>query len=359
MPTIGEIFRTSGQSYLETFGAKIPSGHQKAIKDLASCRTGDLGWHVYECPDCGEVHYVNHSCRNRSCPLCHSRQREDWLSARSRELLPVSYFHVIFTVPEELRRPVRSNPAPLLDVLMKAAGRTLLKFGQDARFIGGKTGVVMVLHTWTGAMEYHPHVHCVVSAGGIDGFLWRSSRDGFLFPVTAMSKVFRGIFLDLAREAAPELEIPAAVMEKNWVVYAKPAPDKVDSLIRYLGRYVHRVAISNSRILAFEEGKVSFLWKDSRDSRKKVMVLPVFEFMRRYLQHVLPTGFHKVRYFGFMSPSNRKVFRRVRLLLWLKAGFAFPTKMLAKPDFICKACGKGLLVKIGAHFTHSRAPPRS
>lgn len=359
MPTIGEIFQAYGPSYLEAFGDKIPRGHRKAIKDLASCRTGELGWHVYECPDCGEVHYVNHSCRNRSCPLCHARQREDWLAARSGELLPVPYFHVIFTVPEELRRPVRSNPAALLDVLMTAAGRTLLKFGQDSRFIGGKTGVVMVLHTWTGAMEYHPHVHCVVPAGGIDGFLWRSSREGFLFPVTAMSKVFRGMFLDLARAADPGLEIPAGVMEKDWVVYAKPAPDKVDSLIRYLGRYVHRVAISNSRILALEDGKVSFLWKDSRDSRKKVMVLPVFEFMRRYLQHVLPSGFHKVRYFGFMSPSNRKVFRRIKLLLWLRSGSAFPAKEPPRPGFICRACRKGLLTMVRACFPGSRAPPLS
>ena len=357
MPTIGEIFQAYGPSYLKAFGDKIPKCHRKAIKDLASCRTGELGWHVYECPDCGEVHYVNHSCRNRSCPLCHSRQREDWLSARTEELLPVPYFHVIFTVPEELRRPVRSNPATLLNVLMTAAGQTLLKFGRDSRFIGGKTGVVMVLHTWTGAMEYHPHVHCMVPSGGIDGLLWRRSREGFLFPVTAMSKVFRGMFLDLAREAEPGFEIPSGVMEKDWVVYAKPAPNKVDSLIKYLGRYVHRVAISNSRILALEDGKVSFQWKDSRDSRKKVMVLPVFEFMRRYLQHVLPSGFHKVRYFGFMSPSNRKVFRRIRLLLWLKTGFGFPEKAPIKQGFVCNACGKGLLVKTSVVYPSSRSPP--
>ena len=206
-------------------------------------------------------------------------------------------------------------------------------------------------------MEYHPHVHCIVPAGGLDGLLWRDSRKGFLVPVTALSKVFRGIFLELASKAMPTIKFPPEVLKKEWVVYAKPAPSKVEILINYLGRYVHRVAISNERILSTENGKVTFQWKDSRDNRQKVMKLPVFEFMRRFLQHVLPSGFHKVRYYGLMSPSNRKVFRHVQILLWLKAGVAFPEKQVTKKEFLCNACGNGVLVIVEIHFISSRSPP--
>jgi hypothetical protein len=272
-------------------------------------------------------------------------------------MLPTRYFHVIFTLPAELRRLVRANPRELLNALMSAAGKSLLKLTTDRKFIGGKTGVTTVLHTWTATMEYHPHVHCVVPAGGIDGFLWRDSRKGFLVPVKALSKIFRGKFLDLARKALPDIEFPDEILKKKWVVYAKPAPTKVETLINYLGRYVHRVAISNERILSVEDRKVTFHWKDSRDGKRKLMKLPVFEFMRRFLQHVLPSGFHKVRYFGFMSPSNKGIFRRVQISLWLKAGFAFPEKKTTKREFLCNTCGIGFLITVGIHFQSSRSPP--
>lgn len=356
MPTIGEIFRTYGPDYLKTFGQKIPSNHRRAINNLSSCRTGELGWHVYECSACGEVHYVNHSCRNRSCPLCHARHRDEWLDARFNELLPISYFHVIFTLPEELRRLVRAHPKALLGSLMTAAGKSLLKLASDSKFIGGKIGMTMVLHTWSSTLEYHPHVHCVVPAGGMAGPLWRNSRKGFLVPVKALSRIFRGMFLEAARNVQG-IEIPPEVLKKDWVVYSKPAPRKVEHLIKYLGRYVHRVAISNGRILSMANGKVSFQWKDSRDGKKKVMTLPVFEFMRRFLQHVLPSGFHKVRYFGFMSPSNRRILRRVQLLLWLKAGFSFPSRETPAREFRCNSCGAGVLVKMSVSFPPSRSPP--
>lgn len=357
MTTIGEIFRVHGPAYLSKFGEKIPSNHRRAINNLASCRTGKLGWRVYKCSDCGEVHYVNHSCRNRSCPLCHATHSKAWLSARYNEILPTRYFHVIFTLPSELRRIVRSKPRELLNALMSAAGKSLLKLTSDSKFIGGKAGITMVLHTWTSTMEYHPHVHCIVPAGGLNGLLWRDSRKGFLVPVKALSKVFRGIFMELAQKAVSGIKFSPEILKKKWVVYAKPAPSKVETLINYLGRYVHRVAISNSRILSDENGKITFQWKDSRDNKKKVMKLPVFEFMRRFLQHVLPSGFHKVRYFGFMSPSNRRVLRRVQMLLWLKAGSAFPEKQEQKKELLCKTCGNGVLIIVGVHFQPSRSPP--
>lgn len=357
MTTVGEIFRIHGPAYLKTFDRKIPPGHRRAINNLASCRTGKLGWHVYECSACGEVHYVNHSCRNRSCPLCHAVHREKWLSSRYNELLPTRYFHIVFTLPAELRRVVRANPQELLNALMTAAGKSLLKLTADNRFIGGKTGITTVLHTWTATMEYHPHVHCVVPAGGLDGFLWRDSRKGFLVPVKALSRIFRGIFLDIARKVVPGIELADEVVKKDWVVFAKPAPAKIETLINYLGRYVHRVAISNDRIISADNGHVKFQWKDSRDGRKKIMKLPVFEFMRRFLQHVLPSGFHKVRYFGFMSPSNRRIFRRVQVLLWMKAGSAFPAKPAAKSEFRCNTCGNGVLTTVGVYFQPSRSPP--
>lgn len=357
MPTIGDIFRAHGPAYIDKFGAKILPGHRRAVEDLAACRTGELGWHIYECSTCGEIHYVNHSCRNRSCPLCHTQHREMWLSARFTELLPTKYFHVIFTLPDELRSLVRLHQRQLLKALMTASGKSLLKLAQDKRFVGGKIGVTAVLHTWTTAMEYHPHVHCIVPGGGIDGLLWRESRENFLVPVQALSRIFRGMFLDLAREALPGIQFPPEIMKKNWVVFSKPAPQKVESLFKYLGRYIHRVAISNGRILSLKDGKVTFQWKDSRDGKKKAMTLPVFEFMRRFLQHVLPSRFHKVRYFGFMSPSNRRVFRRIRLLLWLKAGLPIPAKEATEKGFRCITCKDGVLVHVGAYFPSSRAPP--
>ncbi|MDP2815327.1 MAG: IS91 family transposase, partial [Rectinemataceae bacterium] len=292
--------------------------HKRAIEAICSCLTPELGGHVYLCEDCGAEHVILHSCRNRACPRCQAQARDEWLDARAKEILPVRYFHAVFTVPHELAMIIRSSQKELLSLLMRSSAEAVQKLALDKKFLGGEVGILEVLHTWGSTLEYHPHVHCLIPGGAITekGTVWRESRQKFLMHVRPLSKLFRGIFLSGLKELMPEYEIPAAIREKDWNVFVKPAMQGPEGLLKYLGRYVHRIAISNGRLISLEEGKVTFVYKDYRDGRKKRMTLPVFEFMRRFLQHVLPSGFHKVRYYGFFSPGSRKKLLRVRMFLY-------------------------------------------
>jgi len=295
MTTLDEIFRRYGPAYLDQFGENMLGSHKRAIEAICSCLTPELGGHVYLCEDCGAEHVILHSCRNRACPRCQTQARNEWLDARAKEILPTRYFHAVFTVPHELAMIIRSNQKELLALLMRSSAESVQKLALDKKFLGGQVGILAVLHTWGSTLEYHPHVHCLIPGGAITekGTVWRESRKKFLMHVRPLSKLFRGIFLSGLKELMPEYEIPAAVREKDWNVFIKPAMQGPDALLKYLGRYVHRIAISNGRLISLEDGKVTFVYKDYRDGRKKRMTLPVFEFMRRFLQHVLPSGFHK------------------------------------------------------------------
>lgn len=361
MTTLDEIFRRYGPAYLKQFGEAMLPSHKRAIEAICACLTPELGGHVYQCEECKIEHVILHSCRNRACPRCQAQARDDWLDERVKEILPVRYFHVVFTVPHELVMDIRSRQKALLSLLMRSSAEAVQKLSFDKKFLGGQVGVLSVLHTWGSTLEYHPHVHCLIPGGAITGkgTVWRNSRKKFLMHVKPLSKLFRGIFLSKLKKLMPEIEIPAAVRRKKWNVYIKPAMQGPEGLLKYLGRYVHRIAISNGRLVSLEDGKVTFVYKDYRDKQKKRMTLPVFEFMRRFLQHVLPSGFHKVRYYGFFGPSSRKKFLRVRMILFQGSGFPVPaSKERIRPILACKSCGSIKLRLIGVSFASKQSPPQ-
>ncbi|HET7622392.1 MAG TPA: IS91 family transposase [Gemmatimonadaceae bacterium] len=318
------MVRQAGAAYLARYGAAMPPSHRRALHDLVACRTAELGGHVTQCEACGAEHYVYHSCRNRSCPTCHGAATRAWSVAREAELLPVPYFHVVFTLPAELRVVVRSHQRLLLGLLMTTAAESLQALARDPHYVGGTLGILAVLHTWTRALVYHPHVHCLVPGGGIasDGVGWRAARGNFLVPVRALSVHFRARFLARLTAALPDVVVPPAVWRKAWVVYCKPTVKGSAPVLHYLARYVHRVAITDRRILAVDADRVTFRYRGEQRGEQRhgwrTMTLPAAEFLRRFLQHVLPRGFHKVRYYGFWRPSAARV--RARLREQLSAG---------------------------------------
>lgn len=367
MAELAEILRLYGPDYLEQFGDRMPPGHRRAMRDIVDCRTEALGGHVFQCDRCGEVHYAYHSCRNRHCPQCHGNDTLNWLDKCRRILLPVMYFHLVFTLPEELREIVRSHQIVLLSILAQAAAYSLMKLALDPRYVGGTLGILAVVHTWTRAMIYHPHVHLLATGGGLsrDGERFLLAREGFLVPVTALTEIFRAKFMELARSALPEVKFPQSVWSKNWVVYSKPSVCGVEKVLSYLARYVHRVAITNGRILSIADGKVTFRYKDSREKTWKTMTLQACEFIRRFLQHVLPKGFHKVRYYGILAPSNRRLLEKARQLL-SDSTISRTASDEDEPDhasspqihtMVCPSCKVGRLFLVGRLAPKGRSPP--
>ena len=317
MPELADIFRLHGPRYLELFRDRLLPSHARAVRDIMECRTEALGGHVYQCDYRGYEHYAYHSCRNRHCPKCHGKDTRDWIEKYRELILPVIYFHLVFTLPRELREIVRAHQTLLLGALFQAAAYALTKLARDPHYVGGRIGIVSVLHTWTRAMVYHPHVHCLVPGGGLsqDGTQWLSSNKTFLVPVAALSLIFRAKFMELARSALPKVRFPDSLFKKGWVVYSKASVQGTGKVVNYLARYVHRVAITNGRIVSMDNGEVRFRYKDSREGAWKTMTLTAREFIRRFLQHVLPRGFHKVRYYGIFSPSSRHLLNRAKQLL--------------------------------------------
>lgn len=360
MTTLAEIVAAFGADYLGEFGNRLLPSHRRALADIASCRTESMGGHVAECAECGHQHYSYHSCKNRSCPKCHGNDTKKWLEKREDELLPVRYFHMVFTLPQELRDPVRRNQKLLYAILMQAATETLAKIGLDPRFVGGKLGILAVLHTWTRALEHHPHVHMLVPGGGLDANgVWRESRKKFLVPVKALSRLFRERFMKLARKALPQETFPQSVWDKEWVVFCRPTFNRARKVLAYLGRYVHRIAITNNRIITLDGGRVTFRYQNSDTRQWQRMTLPAKEFLRRYLQHVLPQGFHKVRYYGLLSPANRLTLKRLQLLLAerRKAPVAKEAETPLPTERRCPCCEEGLMVVISWLPRRARSPP--
>jgi hypothetical protein len=310
---------------------------------------------VTQCEHCAVEHYVYHSCRNRSCPTCHGASTAAWLAAREAELLPVPYFHVVFTLPSELRDLVRAHQRVLLGALMTTAAESLQALAADPHYVGGTLGILAVLHTWTRALVYHPHVHCLVPGGAFapDSQAWLPARGTFLVPVRALAVRFRARFLARVRAALPTAVISPVVWEKSWVVYCKPTVQGSDRVLRYLARYVHRVAITDGRLLAADATRVTFRYQDGQTRAWRTMTLTPDEFLRRYLQHVLPRGFHKVRYYGLWAP--RAVAVRARLRETLAPPASDPTAVVVAPGgvetspaswairSVCPRCGIGVL----------------
>lgn len=323
---VADVFREFGEAFLKRWGHTVSPQQRKALRDIGACRTAALGGHIEQCDGCPHEVMAYNSCRNRHCPKCQSTARDKWLAERAKELLPVPYCHVVFTVPEPLAPLALQNAQLVYGLLFRAVSQTLLEIAADPRRLGAQIGFLAVLHSWSQNLLHHPHIHCVVPAGGLapDGSRWIRCRRKFFLPVKVLSRLFRGKFLALLRDAfdgrklqfhgkLTPLREPArfhALLRplKNieWVVYAKPPFGGPEYVLKYLARYTHRVAISNGRLLNLENGQVTFQWRDSKDNNQiKAMTLDAVEFIRRFLLHILPPGFVKIRHFGFLSSRRR------------------------------------------------------
>lgn len=322
---VADVIRAHGGEYRRTH--KLPQRHLRALSDIALCRTAALGGHVDRCDGCGYERISYNSCRNRHCPKCGSLAKEKWLRARKEELLPVAYFHIVFTLPDDLNALILINQRVMYTMLFQAAAKTLLQLGRDKKHLGAELGLITVLHTWGQNLMDHPHVHCIVPGGGLsqDGTKWIASRENFFIPVRVLSRVFRGKFLEELKKAycthrlkcvgtIKALECKRAFQKlldelycKEWIVYAKQPFGGPQQVLAYLGRYTHRVAISNHRLVSMVDGQISFHWRDYRDKDKeKIMTLEANEFLRRFLLHILPDGLCKIRYYGFLSNRKRQ-----------------------------------------------------
>jgi hypothetical protein len=366
-PDLGEIVRRHAAAYQASHSVSLLQ--QQVLRALASCRTAALGGHLEKCRRCGHRRAVYHSCSNRHCPQCQGLAQEDWLEARCADLLPIPYFHVVFTLPQELRRLALAKPRVVYGLLFSAASKTLQTFARDPKHLGGEIGITAILHTWSQTLAFHPHLHCVVTGGALaaDGSRWIPTRHpGFLFPVRALAKVFRGKFLGGLTQAfqrgelGPDESLPTllhTLRGHDWVVYAKPPFAGPESVLRYLGRYTHRIALSNRRILRADDHCVAFRYRDSADgNRRKVLELAVHEFLRRFLLHVLPKGFVRIRHYGLLA--NR--FRRQRIAscrerLDAQAPAPPPAsenlfekvlRLTGRDLSLCPACGEGRMAVV-------------
>jgi hypothetical protein len=325
---VADIFRDHGPAWRQANAGRVSLGQLKVMSAIENCRTAALGGHVARCEDCSHTQIAYNSCRNRHCPKCQGAAAKQWLAEREAELLPVAYYHMVFTLPARIGDIAYQNKAVIYDILFKASAETLSTIAADPKHLGARVGITSVLHTWGSAMTHHPHVHMIVPGGGIalDGKRWVSCRPGFFLPVRVLSRLFRRLFLEklvAAHEAGrlqffgdhAHLDDPQALARylaplrrTEWVVYAKRPFGGPQAVLRYLSRYTHRVAISNSRLIAFDRNGVTFKWKDYRTGRReraKVMTLASGEFIRRFLIHVLPSGFHRIRHYGLFASSRR------------------------------------------------------
>ena len=382
---VADIFRAAGPAYRAKQAGHLSLHQLKIMSAIEHCRTAAMGGHVEACTDCGHWRIAYNSCRNRHCPKCQGAAARTWLAAREADLLPVGYFHVVFTMPAEVADIAFHNRALVYDLLFRTASETMMTIAADPKYLGARIGITAVLHTWGSAMTYHPHVHMIVPGGGIalDGARWISSRPAFLLPVRVLGALFRRLFLArlVALHDAGKLAFfgpmtPLAdrraflrhlspVRKKRWVVYAKPPFAGPAAVLAYLSRYTHRVAISNRRLLAFDETGVTFQYKDYRRSgagRQQVMTLTSDEFIRRFLLHVLPRGFHRIRHYGLLASGARKDnLEQARQLLAVAPPTADDTSVEpADPRPPCPCCGgQMIIVEIIERRYQSRAPPPS
>jgi hypothetical protein len=366
---VADIFRAAGPSYRANHAGHLSLQQLKVMSAIEHCRTAALGGHVEACEDCGQWRVAYNSCRNRHCPKCQGATARSWLAEREADLLPVGYFHVVFTLPAEVADIAFHNKALIYDLLFRAASETMLTIAADPKRLGARIGITAVLHTWGSAMTHHPHVHMIVPGGGIalDGTCWVSSRPTFLLPVRVLGKLFRRLFLTrlIALHDAGRLSFfgsaahltdrraflrhLARVRKKRWVVYAKAPFAGPEAVLAYLSRYTHRVAISNSRLSRFDENGVTFRYKDYRRSgadRQQVTTLATDEFIRRFLLHVLPRGFHRIRHYGLLAGAFRKtnLDRARQLLAVAPPALDNPS---AEPDNFrppCPCCGGRMIV---------------
>jgi hypothetical protein len=322
---VADIFRQHGPAYRESH--RLPRNHLRVMRAIEVCRTAVLGGHKDKCDHCGHLEISYNSCRNRHCPKCQTLRKERWIEARGEDLLPIEYFHVVFTIPSELNPLISMNQRIMYDLLFRSVSETIEKLANDPEHLGATVGVIGILHTWGQNLMDHPHIHCIVTGGGLspNGSHWVSCRKGFFIHVRVLSALFSRKFLGLLEKSfeSGDLVFPGSISHlkelrafkffkrhlyhKKWVVYCKPPFDGPKGVLQYLGRYTHRIAISNNRILTIRDGTVSFLWRDyADDNRQKTMPLQAEEFIRRFLLHVLPPRYVRIRHFGLLANRNRK-----------------------------------------------------
>jgi hypothetical protein len=383
MYELQDVFRQFGFTFLE--GRQLSPHHRKTMADITACRSAALGGHIDQCDNCGHVSISYNSCRNRHCPKCQNLKKEQWLLNREQELLDVDYFHVVFTIPAALNPLVRFNQKEVYNILFRAVSETLLELAAEPKYLGAQIGFITLLHTWGQNLMDHPHIHCIVPGGGLsfDGLRWIPSRKKFFIPVKVLAKKFRDKFLAFLKTAFLDerLKFGASIeplsidsnfrhlldemYQTNWVVYCKPPFKTPWHVLRYLGRYTHRVAISNERIVAIGNNQVSFRWRDYKDNRReKLMTLEATEFIRRFFLHVLPLRFVKIRYFGIFSNRNRKLkIKRCQELLKMKpkttkhlSTLELIKKLLGFDPSVCPCCGKGKLIRSPLSCSN-HAPP--
>jgi hypothetical protein len=333
---VADIFRRHGDAFRATQGGRLSHDQRRVMAAIEACRTATLGGHVEQCDDCGFLRNAYNSCRNRHCPKCQGLARAQWIADRQADLLPVPYFHVVFTLPRPVAAMALQNKTVVYDILFKTAAETIRIIGADPEHLGGETGLIAVLHSWGQTLTHHPHVHCLVPGGALarDG-RWIDCRPGFFLPVNVLARLYRHLFLQRLQAAfsrgdltfcgaLTDLAAPAAFARQvgalyrcKWVVYAKPSFAGPQQVLAYLGRYTHRVAIANARLIACEEARVRFRFRDYRaNSASKVMTLAVDEFIRRFLLHVLPKGFRRIRHFGFLANTcHATKLARIRVAL--------------------------------------------
>jgi hypothetical protein len=371
---VADIFRTFGPAYRTQHALSIEQ--RRAMRAIEVCRTAELGGHVDQCDHCGAQRISYNSCRNRHCPKCQSLDKEQWLEARQADLLPIPYFHVVFTLPQELRPLALGNPATVYGLLFKAAAQTLKELARDPQHLGADIGCTALLHTWTQTLMYHPHIHCIVTGGGLapDGKKWIPGRSDFFLPIKVIARLFRGKFLAFLQQAYEEDQLQFSeslavwadkknfqqqltpLYQKDWVVYVKPPFGSPQQTLAYLARYTHRVALSNDRIIRVEKEQVTFRYRDRSDhDRIKTLTLPAVEFIRRFLLHILPDRFVRIRYYGLLSHRGRST--QLKQARYLLEGTAVQPVIEESPTWqerlkrltgvdpqVCPQCRKGRMV---------------
>lgn len=357
MIEVQDVFEQYGEIYRNNHN--LSSEQHKAMNAILNCRTSRLGGHIDACTNCGDSRISYNSCRNRNCPKCQTLAKERWIEVQKSNLLNVGYFHVVFTVPHELNSIILKNQRACYNLLFRCVSETLKELSEDKKYLDATIGFTSILHTWGQNLSFHPHIHCIVPAGGLTKIgEWRDSKNKFFLPVRVLSRKFRGKFLALLKQIIPDLEqdLLNICYNKEWVVYCKPPFKTASSVVEYLGRYTHRVAISNNRILKIENGVVHFKWRDYRDgNRWKVMALSADEFIRRFLMHILPHGFVKIRHFGFLSSRGKKhKLKLCKLLTKTKiveksklSAVELITKLIGRNPAICPSCGSQKLIRTG------------
>ena len=368
MIEVQDIFDQYGDAFLQKH--RLTSVQSKVFRDILLCRTASLGGHTDICDSCGHQAISYNSCRNRHCPKCQTLAKEQWIEKQEKNLLNVGYFHVVFTVPDDLNMVMYQNQEMMYNLFFKAVSETLLELGLDKKYLGAKLGVTAVLHTWGQNLLYHPHIHCVIPGGGLTADnKWLNTRKKFFIPVKVLSRKFRGKFMAYFRQATISFQGSLSVLnmpinydsfvsilyQKNWVTYCKPPFENASKVVSYLGRYTHRVAISNNRILKVEDGLVTFNWRDYSDANKvKTMTVTAEEFIRRFLLHVLPSGFRKIRHYGILAArdkSQRLALCRkltntpVQIVVSVRDPLEILKQILGDSFNLCPRCGVGHLIR--------------